>query len=150
DRDAKKWEGTVSGGPMYYIERGLGPKWKWMAVLFAVLLGLTAFLTGNAIQANTLADTVETQWGIAPMVTGLISAAIVGLVIVGGITRIGAGTGVLAPLMAAIYVGGALIVILMNAGQVIPTFGLIFREAFNPTAGVAGTGMGVILVTLIW
>ena len=150
DYNAKKWEGTVSGGPMYYIERGLGKNWKWMAVAFAILLGLTAFMTGNAIQANTLADTVETQWGIPPMVTGLISATIVGLVIVGGITRIGAVTGVLAPLMAAIYVGGALIVILMNASQVFPTFGLIFREAFNPTAGVAGTGIGAILVTLMW
>jgi alanine or glycine:cation symporter, AGCS family len=150
DRNAKKWEGTVSGGPMYYIERGLGPNWKWMAVTFAVLLGITAFLTGNAIQANTLADTVEAQWGIAPVVTGLVSATVVGLVIVGGITRIGAVTGVLAPLMAVIYVGGALIVIAMNAGQVLPTFGLIFREAFNPTAGVAGTGIGAILVTLMW
>src|SRR5690554_3410654 len=107
DYDPKKWEGSVSGGPMYYIERGLGPRWKWMAVTFAVLLGITAFLTGNAIQANTLADTVETQWGLTPIVTGLISATIVGLVIVGGITRIGAVTGVLAPLMATIYVGGA-------------------------------------------
>jgi alanine or glycine:cation symporter, AGCS family len=150
DYDAAKWEGTVSGGPMYYIERGLGPSWKPLAVLFAVLLGVTAFMTGNAIQANTLADTVNTQWGISPMVTGLISASIVGAVIVGGITRIGAVTGVLAPLMAAIYVGGALIVILMNAGDVLPTFGMIFREAFNPTAGVAGTGIGAILVTLMW
>lgn len=150
DYDAKKWEGTVSGGPMYYIERGLGPKFKWMAVLFAVLLGLTAFLTGNAIQANTLADTVQTQWNVSPVVTGVVSALIVGAVIVGGITRIGAVTGVLAPLMAAIYVGGALIVILMNLGDVLPTFGLIFREAFNPTAGVAGTGIGAILVTMIW
>ena len=56
------WEGTVSGGPMYYIEKGLGPKWKWMAVLFASLLGLTAFLTGNAIQANTVADTMATTF----------------------------------------------------------------------------------------
>jgi len=150
DRDAKKWEGTASGGPMYYIERGLGPKFKWMAVLFAVLLGLTAFLTGNAIQANTLADTVQTQWGVAPAVTGAVSALIVGAVIVGGISRIGAVTGVLAPLMAAIYVGGGLLVIFFHLGDVIPAFGLIFREAFNPTAGVAGTGIGAILVTMIW
>jgi AGCS family alanine or glycine:cation symporter len=150
DRDPKKWEGSVSGGPMYYIERGLGPNWKWMAVTFAVLLGITAFMTGNAIQANTLADTVETRWNVPPVVTGLVSASIVGLVIIGGIKRIGAVTGILAPLMATIYVGGALIVIFMNAGQVVPTFGLIFREAFNPTAGVAGTGIGAILVTLMW
>jgi AGCS family alanine or glycine:cation symporter len=150
DRDAKKWEGTVSGGPMYYIERGLGPKWKWMAVLFATLLGITAFLTGNAIQANTLADVTQTTFGVPVMVTGLFSAAVVGMVIVGGITRIGAVTAVLAPLMALIYVGGALVVILMNVEMVPGTFALIFREAFNPTAGVAGTGIGAILVTMMW
>jgi alanine or glycine:cation symporter, AGCS family len=150
DRDPAKWEGTVSGGPMYYIERGLGPAWKPLAVLFAVLLGITAFMTGNAIQANTLADTMNAQWGIPVWMTGIASALLVGSVIVGGITRIGRVTGILAPLMAALYVGGALIIILMHVGDVIPTFGLIFREAFNPTAGVAGTGVGAILVTLMW
>ena len=149
DRDPAKWEGTVSGGPMYYIERGLGPKWKPLAVLFAILLGITAFMTGNAIQANTLADTMNAQWNIAPWMTGLVSASIVGAVIIGGITRIGRVTGILAPLMAAIYVGGALIIVLLHIGDVIPTFALIFREAFNPTAGVAGTGLGVLLLTLM-
>jgi AGCS family alanine or glycine:cation symporter len=149
DRDPAKWEGTVSGGPMYYIERGLGPKWKPLAVLFAVLLGITAFMTGNAIQANTLADTMNEQWNIAPWMTGLASASIVGAVIVGGITRIGRVTGILAPLMAAIYVGGALLIVLLHLGDVLPTFALIFREAFNPTAGVAGTGLGVLLLTLM-
>jgi alanine or glycine:cation symporter, AGCS family len=150
DRDPAKWEGSVSGGPMYYIERGLGPKWRWMAVMFAFLLAVTAFLTGNAIQANTLADTMQTSFGIDTWITGLISAVLVGATILGGITRIGAVTGVLAPLMAAIYVGGALIVLALNAGSIFPTFGLIFREAFNPTAGVAGTGIGALLVTMMW
>lgn len=150
DLDPRKWEGSVSGGPMYYIERGLGPAWKPLAVLFATLLGLTAFMTGNAIQANTLSDVLLTDFGIPVWITGLASAAIVGLVIVGGITRIGMVTGVLAPTMALIYVGGAMVVILANAGDILPTFGLIFREAFNPTAGVAGTGIGALLVTLMW
>jgi alanine or glycine:cation symporter, AGCS family len=119
-------------------------------MFFALMLGLTAFLTGNAVQANTLADTMNTSFGISHWVTGLLSATIVGLVIVGGITRIGAVTGVLAPLMAAIYVGGALIIIFMHLGDVIPAFGLIFSEAFNPTSGVAGTGVGIFLVTLMW
>lgn len=150
DRDPAKWEGTVSGGPMYYIERGLGPSWRPLAVLFAVLLGITAFMTGNAIQANTLADTMDAQWGVPVWITGLVSAGVVGAVIIGGITRIGRVTGILAPLMAAIYVGGALIILLLHAGDIIPTFALIFREAFNPSAGVAGTGLGALLVTLMW
>ena len=149
-REPGTWEGTVSGGPMYYIERGLGPSWRPMALLFAFLLGITAFMTGNAIQANTLADTMRTQWGIPPWITGLASAAVVGMVIVGGITRIGKVTAILAPAMAAIYVGGALLIILLHIGDVLPTLALIFREAFSPSAGVAGTGVGAILVTLMW
>ncbi len=145
-----KWEGTVSGGPMYYIERGLGPKWKWMAILFAVLLGITAFFTGNAIQANTVADTMATTFSIPVWATGLLTSAIVAAVILGGISRIGRVTSILAPFMAAIYVMGAMAIILLNAGDIIPAFQLIFREAFNPTAGVAGTGMGAFLVTLMW
>nr|MDP2481856.1 amino acid carrier protein [Candidatus Palauibacterales bacterium] len=137
-----KWEGTVSGGPMYYIEKGLGPRWKWMAVLFAILLGLTAFLTGNAIQANTVADTMRSTFGVPVWATGLITSGIVAAVILGGITRIGKVTAVLAPLMAALYVFGALLIIVLNFGSVVPALGLIFREAFNPTAGVAGTGVG--------
>ena len=148
--EAQRHEGTVTGGPMYYIERGLGEKWRWMAVFFAIALGFTAFLTGNAVQANTLADTLESNFGTPNLVTGLLAASAVAAVILGGITRIGRVTSILAPLMAGIYVFGALLIILMNAGAVIPTFALILREAFNPTAGVAGTGIGVLLVTLTW
>ena len=64
DHDPRKWEGSVSGGPMYYIERGLGPFFKPLAVFFAGALGLTAFLTGNAVQANTVADTLQTTFGV--------------------------------------------------------------------------------------
>lgn len=142
--------GTVSGGPMYYIERGLGPRWKWMAVFFAVVLGLCAFVTGNGVQANTVADSMETQFGIPPWVTGLITASLVGAVVLGGIKRIGRVTAVLAPMMAVVYVTGALVVLIFNAADVFPTLGLIFLEAFNPTAGVAGTGVGAFLVTLMW
>ena len=145
-----EWAGTVSGGPMYYIERGLGPNWKWMAIVFAFLLGITAFLTGNGIQANTVADNLETQFSIPTWVSGLVTSGVVAAVILGGITRIGKVTSVLAPVMAVVYVLGALIVIIMNIGDVGPTFALIFREAFNPTAGVAGTGVGAFLVTLMW
>ncbi len=145
-----EWAGTVSGGPMYYIERGLGPKWKWMAMFFAFMLGITAFLTGNGIQANTVADNMFTVFSIPQWVTGLVTSIIVGTVILGGIARIGKVTGVLAPIMAGIYCLGALVIILLNAGQIIPTFQLIFAEAFNPSAGVAGTGVGAFLMTMMW
>lgn len=145
-----EWAGTVSGGPMYYIERGLGPNWKWMAIFFAFVLGITAFLTGNGVQANTVADNLETQFSIPTWVSGLVTSGIVAAVILGGISRIGRVTSILAPVMAVVYVTGALIVIFLNLGEVAPTFGLIFKEAFNPTAGVAGTGVGAFLVTLMY
>jgi AGCS family alanine or glycine:cation symporter len=150
DLDPYKWEGTVSGGPMYYIERGLGRAWRPLAMFFAVMLGTTAFLTGNAIQANTVADTLNTTFGVPVWISGLVTASVVAMVVIGGISRIGKVTGILAPTMAAIYVLGAMTIILMNAGEVIPTFGLIFREAFNPTASIAGSGVGVFLLTMIW
>ncbi len=150
DFDPKKWEGSVAGGPMYYIERGLGAKWKPMAIFFAIMLGTTAFMTGNAIQANTVADSMEATFGVPVWITGLVTATIVFLVVVGGITRIGKVTGILAPAMAAIYVCGALFILAVNYQNVLPSLGLVFTEAFNPSAGIAGGGIGVFLVTMMW
>lgn len=150
DDDAKSWDGSVSGGPMYYIEKGLGKNWKPVAMFFAFALMCTSFLTGNAVQANTVADTMFSEFGIATWITGIITAAIVGFVILGGIRRIGKVTGILAPVMAGVYIVGALLIVISNYDQVIPAFGLIFREAFNPTAGIAGTGVGAFMVTLMW
>jgi len=83
-------------------------------------------------------------------ITGLVTAAIVGGVILGGIQRIGRVTAFLAPLMAFVYVTGAFLILVLNAGAVGPAFATILREAFNPTAGVAGTGAGVFVMTLMW
>ena len=153
DADSRVGVGTVSGGPMYYIERGLGPRWKWMAMFFAVMLGITAFLTGNGVQANTVADTMAVEFadnGLRLWMTGLITASLVAAVILGGIGRIGKVTSILAPLMAAVYAVGALLIILLNLGEVMPALTLIFAEAFNPSAGVAGTGVGAVLMTMMW
>ncbi|MGB1658177.1 MAG: alanine/glycine:cation symporter family protein, partial [Longimicrobiales bacterium] len=89
--------GNVAGGPMYYIERGLGSKWKPMAVFFAVMLAFTAFFTGNAVQANTVADQMNSAFGIPMVIMGAITAVIVAAVILGGIGRIGKVTAFLAP-----------------------------------------------------
>ena len=142
--------GTVSGGPMYYIERGLGKRWKPLAVFFAAALLVTSFLTGNGIQANTVADLLAAEFGTPAWITGLATSTLLFLVIVGGITRIGAVTGILAPLMASIYSLGAILILCFNYELILPTFGLIFREAFQPSAGVAGTGVGVFVGTMMW
>lgn len=150
NQDGDSSSGTVSGGPMYYIEEGLGKKWKPMALFFAGALVVMAFISGNAIQANTLADLVQTVAGVPVWVTGCLSAAIVGMVIIGGIGRIGKVTSILAPSMAGLYVLGGLIVLVLNASAILPAFQLILTEAFNPTAGIAGTGTGVFLQTMLW
>lgn len=148
--ELKSWMGSVSGGPMYYIEKGLGQSWKPAAVFFAIMLIATSFLTGNAVQANTVADTMRSEFGFEPWITGIVIAAIIALVILGGITRIGKVTGIVAPVMAGIYVLGAVVILALNYDQLIPTFASVFTEAFNPSAGVAGTGTGVFLLTLMY
>ncbi len=147
---AKSWVGTVSGGPMYYIEKGLGPNWKPVAVFFAVMLITTSFLTGNAVQANTVSDVMLGDFGIATWITGLVVAGIIGVVIIGGISRIGKVTGIVAPVMAGIYTLGALVILVFNIGAVPGVFLSVFAEAFNPSAGVAGTGAGVFMLTMIY
>ncbi|HSR66732.1 MAG TPA: sodium:alanine symporter family protein [Acidobacteriota bacterium] len=155
--ETRTWMGTVSGGPMYSIEYGIREHWKVlsvvakpMAILFAFGLMLTSFLTGNAIQANTISDMFSSEFGINPWIVGLTTSTFIAIVIFGGIRRIGRVTSILAPLMAAIYVLGALVILFFNAGEVLPTLSTIFTEAFNPTAGVAGTGAGVFLTTILW
>jgi AGCS family alanine or glycine:cation symporter len=148
----KNKDGSVSGGPMYYIERGLGPNWKWLAVTFAALAVICSFLTGNAVQANTVADVMENSFFITvpTYITGLITASLVGFVIIGGIKRIGYVTARLTPFMAILYVFGALVILLLNYDQVIPSFITIFSYAFNPVAGAYGIGSGLFITTMIW
>ena len=143
-------DGSVSGGPMYYIEKGLGEQWKWLAVFFAAMAVICSFLTGNAVQANTVADTMKATFLIPGWITGLATASLVGFVIVGGIKRIGRVTASLMPLMAIIYVLGALIILLLNIEKVIPAFRTIIEYAFIPKAGAFGIGSGLFLTTLVW
>lgn len=141
---------SVSGGPMYAIARGLPRAFRPMAYVFAALLGTTAMLTGNGVQANTIADTFATAGGLAHWQVGLCTAAVVGAVVLGGIGRIAKVAAVLAPGMAVLYVGAGLLVIATHLDQVGPALALIVTEAFDPTAGVAGTGAGAIMVTMMW
>lgn len=143
-------KGSVAGGPMYYIEKGLGKKWKPMAAFVAFGIMLTAFLSGNAIQANSIADLMNSEFDIPMWMSGAITAGFVGLVILGGIQRIGKVTSIIAPFMALLYVAGGLIVLGINADMIWPSFRSIFVEAFQPSAGIAGTGAGIFIQTLLW
>ncbi|MCA1754649.1 MAG: sodium:alanine symporter family protein [Spirochaeta sp.] len=138
-------DGTVRGGVMYYIEKGLGPKWKWLAVVYALLAGIAALGIGNMVQANTMADSMS-AFGVPTWVTGGIAIVLVGAVILGGVKRIGATAEKLVPFMAVVYVLGSLVVILMNVAEIGSAFGQIFYYAFNPAAaagGFAGSGVAM-------
>jgi len=144
----KNEDGSVSGGPMYYIERGLGPNWKWLAIAFSIAAAICAFLTGNAVQANTVADVMLSDFEIPRALTGFVTASLVAAVILGGIKRIGYVTARLVPFMATIYVLAGLLILLIHYDQVIPSLWVILSNAFNPQAGVLGVGSGTLIFTL--
>lgn len=141
-------DGSVSGGPMYYIEKGLGPNWKWLAIAFSIAAAICAFLTGNAVQANTVADVMNSDFEVPKALTGLITATLVGAVILGGIKRIGYVTARLVPFMGILYVATGLIILLLNYDQVLPSLWVIVSSAFNPQAGALGVGSGTLIFTL--
>ena len=138
----KTEDGRYVGGPMYYIEKGLG--WKWLAVLFAIFGALASFGIGNMTQSNSIGAALNTSFNIDPLVSGIVVAIVVGLVIVGGLKRIAAFTEKLVPFMAVFYIIGGLIVIIMNIKQLPAAIGLIVSNAFSGTAAVGGfAGAGV-------
>ncbi|MCK4579195.1 MAG: sodium:alanine symporter family protein, partial [Candidatus Marinimicrobia bacterium] len=163
-------DGSVSGGPMYYIENGLGPRFKWLAIAFAVFGVICSFGTGNSIQAFTVSDQIYNEVAnlvanpdthfltrqfqvvgafhvsLMQIFNGLMLSTIVALVIIGGIKRIGLVASRLAPFMAVFYVTAATLILLANYDQVIPVFGMIFTYAFNPPAEIAGVAGGSLLV----
>ena len=135
EKDAR---GNHVGGPMYYIKNGLGHKWKWLGILFAIFGMLAGFGIGNTIQSNSVADALQSTFGVAPLLTGIVIAVLVALVLIGGIKRIGEVAGKLVPIMALFYVGGGLAILIMHASELPEAFGLIFYHAFNPAAAAGG------------
>lgn len=143
-------EGVVSGGPMYYIEKGLGKKWKFLAVIFAGAAVISSFGSGNSVQAFTVADSFRSDFGIPTWITGLVLASLVGMVIIGGIKRIGRVASRLVPIMSIIYFVGAITVLLINADKIPHAFVTILHDAFNPRAQTGGFFGSTFAFTLIW
>jgi len=129
-------DGTMAGGPMYFMDRGLNL--KWLAVIFAVATVISSFGTGNLPQINNIAQAMDAAFGIEPIVTGGVLAVLLGLVIIGGISRIAAVTSKVVPFMALLYIIGAFGVIITNWANVIPSFLLVFKTAFTGSAAVGG------------
>ncbi len=137
-RDVDPKTGEVSGGVMYYIQNGMGRKWRPLALIYALLAGVAAFGIGCMVQANTMAHALQTGFNVPTWVTGIGAVILVGLVTLGGIRRIAVTAEKIVPTMCIIYVVGALIIIGLNITKVPEVFNLIFYHAFNPTAATGG------------
>lgn len=139
--------GIFRGGFMYIVKRGLGEGWKWLAFLWSFLFFLQ-FLVSGAVQSNALSDVVSYSFGVNKLVAGIIIAVLVGLVILGGIKRIGKVAEKLVPLMAVIYFVGAMAIILINVAELPGALATIFRSAFGGMAPVGGFAGSTIMMAI--
>ena len=130
--------GRHVGGPMYYIRNGLGEKWRWLAMAFALLGTLASFGIGNMVQANSVADAVKAMFQIPTWLTGTTMTVLTAIVILGGIQRIAGVAAKLVPVMAIAYVSGALCVVFLHIQQVPEALLLIIKSAFSETAAYGG------------
>lgn len=126
-------KGEMAGGPMYYIEKGMGQ--KWLAWLFALFGAVAAFGIGNMVQANSVAGAIRDTFGVSTWISGLVLTVFTAAVILGGIKSIGKASSVIVPFMALFYVLAGLVIIIMNIGRLPEAIGIILSEAFNLQAG---------------
>lgn len=132
----KTEDGTMAGGPMYFMDKGLNM--KWLAIAFAIATVISSFGTGNLPQVNGIASSMEASFGFEPWIVGAVLGILLALVILGGIKRIAAVTSRIVPIMAVIYVVGALGVILYNLGNIGPAFVSIISDVFTGSAATGG------------
>ena len=137
-------KGEMSGGPMYYIENGLGKKWKWLAFLFAFFGVMASFGIGSTVQANSVAQAVHSSFGIDTWITGVVLTLITAFVVLGGIQSIARVSSVVVPFMAVLYIVGGLVVVAMHFDLLLPALKVIMQDAFTGQA-VAGGVVGTVI-----
>ena len=142
----KTSDGTMLGGPMYALEKGL--KMKWLAVLFCIFTAIASFGIGNMTQANSISALAGNTLNLSPYITGVMMTILVGIVIIGGIKSIARVCEKLVPFMAIFYVIGCLIILALNANYIVPAIVLIVKSAFTPHAAGGGfIGATVLMAT---
>lgn len=141
-------DGSYVGGPMYYIKNGLGNNWKWLAFLFALFGCIAGFGIGNTVQVNSIADVANSTFNISKGWSAFILFIFVGLVVLGGVKRIGVVAGSLVPTMAFFYIIAAVICMVVNYDRVPGAFMMIFTNAFNPSALGGGVVGGTIMMAM--
>ena len=129
-------DGSMHGGPMYALERGLGL--KWLAVLFAIFTAVASFGIGNTVQANAIASITKSTFNISPWLVGGVTCALVAAVVLGGVRSIARVCGALVPFMAAAYVLGCIYILCVNSAHLWPALKLIVSAAFSPEAAGGG------------
>ena len=127
----KDENGVYHGGPMYYIENGIGKNWKWLAVIFCLLGGFASFGIGNIAQSSEISGALTDLFKLPPLASGILIAVVVALVTLGGIKRIGKVTSLLVPFMSVFYIVAGIILILMRITHIPAVFGQIFAGAFS-------------------
>ena len=141
-------DGRYVGGPMYYIKNGLGKKWTWLGTAFA-LLAITAGLgAGNTVQANSIADVVESSLGIPMWVSAFVVLTLTAMVLIGGIQRIAQVAGRLVPIMVVFYLGSSLVILALNAAEIPAALGMIFSDAFTGTAATGGFAGAAVMAAI--
>ncbi|SHG82662.1 alanine/glycine:cation symporter family protein [Ferrimonas marina] len=131
-------KGQFVGGPMYYIKNGLSKRWAWLATAFALFGSIAGFGIGNGTQSNSVAQALETNFHIDPLLTGIVLMLLVGAVLMGGIKRIAVVAGKLVPLMAVFYVTAGLVVLAFHASAIPSAIALVVESAYTPVAAQGG------------
>jgi len=144
----KDSRGEHVGGPMYAIRNGLGQRWAWLGVAFAIFGGLAGFGIGNMVQVNSMSDALHVSFGIPEWMTGVATMVFVGLVVLGGIRRIGAVAAALVPFMCVAYIVASLVVLGVYADRIPGAFDLIFTHAFNPVAATGGFAGAAVIAAM--
>ncbi|MGE6528323.1 alanine/glycine:cation symporter family protein [Pseudomonas sp. NPDC077382] len=140
--------GEHVGGPMYAIKNGLHKRWLWLGGAFAIFGGLAGFGIGNMVQVNSMALALESTFAVPLWVTGLVTMLFVGLVILGGIKRIGAVAAALVPFMCVAYVIAGIVVLVVHAAELPAAFDLIFTHAFSPIAATGGFAGAAVMAAI--
>jgi AGCS family alanine or glycine:cation symporter len=140
--------GEHVGGPMYAIKNGLGKKWLWLGTAFAIFGGFAGFGIGNMVQVNSMAAALQTTFNIPLWVTGVVTMVIVGMVILGGIKRIGKVAATLVPFMCVAYIIAAMVVLVVNAAEIPKAFEMIFTYAFTPIAATGGFAGAAVMAAI--
>ena len=145
DPETGKWH----GGFYWYVRRGLGKNWKWLGIIWAIILGC-AMVFAPAVQINSVVESVRTSFDIPPIIIGVISAVLMFIVLIGGIKSLSHFAEVVVPFMALAYTVVSIIILIMSAGKIPGIFGMIFQYAFTPMAATGGFAGSTVVLAIRW